>query len=42
MRQNVANFVMAFPSDLAPIVGQQVTLTAANSGDPAVNARLAC
>jgi mono/diheme cytochrome c family protein len=41
MRQNVANFVMAFPSDLAPIVGQQITLTAANSGDPAVNTRLA-
>jgi YVTN family beta-propeller protein len=40
MRQNVANFVMAFPSDLAPIVGQQVTLTAANSADSALLARL--
>jgi hypothetical protein len=29
-RTQVANFVMAFDSDLAPIVGQQVTLTATN------------
>ncbi|HTO06736.1 MAG TPA: hypothetical protein VMR86_06730 [Myxococcota bacterium] len=36
MRQNVANFVMAFPSDLAPIVGQQVTFTSANISDPNV------
>jgi YVTN family beta-propeller protein len=41
MRTNVANFVMAFPSDLAPIVGQQVTLTQANASDPAVTGRLA-
>ena len=40
MRQNVANFVMAFPSDLAPVVGQQVTLTAANAGDSALGTRL--
>ena len=40
MRENVANFVMAFPSDLAPVVGQQVTLTSTNSSDPAVTARL--
>jgi len=40
MRQNVASFVMAFPSDLAPIVGQQVTLTSANSGDPTVGSRI--
>jgi hypothetical protein len=40
MRNNVANFIMAFPSDLAPIVGQQVTLTAANAGDPTVTGRL--
>ena len=32
--------MLAFPSDLAPVVGQQVTLTAANAGDPAVGARL--
>jgi YVTN family beta-propeller protein len=41
MRNNVANFVMAFPSDLAPIVGQQVTLSSTNSSDSAVTARLA-
>ncbi|HTO53254.1 MAG TPA: hypothetical protein VMR50_07695 [Myxococcota bacterium] len=40
MRENVANFVMAFPSDLAPIVGQQVTMTAANAGDPDLSARV--
>jgi YVTN family beta-propeller protein len=34
MRTNVANFVMAFPSDIAPVVGQQVTLTTANASDP--------
>jgi YVTN family beta-propeller protein len=41
MRENVANFIMAFPSDLAPVVGQQVTLTSTNAGDPAVTGRLA-
>ncbi len=40
MRTNVANFIMAFPSDLAPIVGQQVTLTSTNAGDSAVTGRL--
>jgi hypothetical protein len=40
MRQNVANFVMAMPSDLAPVVGQQVTLTSANFADATVNARV--
>src|SRR5258706_555198 len=40
MRLNVANFIMAFPSDLAPIVGQQVTLTSANGSDPAGTGRL--
>ncbi len=30
MRDNVANFIMAFPSDIAPIVGQQTTLNATN------------
>ena len=39
-RADLANFMMAFPTDLAPVVGQQVTLTAANAGDPAVGARL--
>src|SRR4029453_3287255 len=40
MRQNVAKLIMAFPSDLAPMVGQQVTLTAANAGDSGVTTRL--
>jgi hypothetical protein len=40
LRQNVANFIMAFPSDLAPIVGQQVTLTSDNSSDPNVTGRI--
>jgi hypothetical protein len=30
-RSNLAQFVLAFPSDLAPIVGQQITLTSTNS-----------
>lgn len=29
---NIANFTMVFPTNLAPIVGQQVTLTASNAG----------
>ena len=33
-------FMLVFPSDLAPIVGQQVTMTAATSGDAAVNGRI--
>jgi YVTN family beta-propeller protein len=39
-RANLANFLFAFPSDLAPIVGQQVTLRSDNGSDPAVIARL--
>jgi len=30
-RRDVEQFILAFPTDLAPIVGQQVTLTSANS-----------
>jgi DNA-binding beta-propeller fold protein YncE len=30
-RRDVEQFVLAFPSDLAPVVGQQVTLTSTNS-----------
>jgi DNA-binding beta-propeller fold protein YncE len=37
-RRDVEQFVLAFPSDLAPIVGQQVTLTSSNSS--AVTARI--
>lgn len=37
---NVIDFVFAFDSELAPIVGQQLTLAAANDGDAAVAARL--
>ena len=37
-RAQVVEFVMAFDSDLAPIVGQQVTLTAASGAD--VDARV--
>jgi hypothetical protein len=33
-------FMLVFESDLAPIVGQQVTMTAATSGDLAVNGRI--
>jgi YVTN family beta-propeller protein len=40
MRNNVANFIMAFPSDIAPIVGQQVTLSIDNSADAAVANRI--
>jgi mono/diheme cytochrome c family protein len=39
-RTDVANFMLAFPSDLAPIVGQQVTLRSDNASDSAVIARL--
>jgi len=39
-RTNVANFIFAFPSDLAPVVGQQVTLTQANAAEPLVISRL--
>jgi hypothetical protein len=41
MRENVANLIMAFPTDIAPIVGQQVTLTAANASDSTVTGRIA-
>ena len=37
-RRNVEQYVLAFDTDLAPIVGQQVTLTSANSS--AVGARI--
>jgi 6-phosphogluconolactonase (cycloisomerase 2 family) len=37
-RRDVEQFVLAFDSDLAPIVGQQVTLTSANAS--AVSARI--
>jgi YVTN family beta-propeller protein len=39
-RANLANFLFAFPSNLAPIVGQQVTLRSDNASDPSVIARL--
>jgi YVTN family beta-propeller protein len=39
-RAQLEQFVLAFPSDLAPIVGQQLTLTAANSGRADVQGRL--
>jgi hypothetical protein len=38
-KQNVIDFVYAVDSDLAPIVGQQVTLSAANANDAALDAR---
>jgi hypothetical protein len=39
MRRNVEQFVLAFDSDLAPIVGQQVTLTSSNAANvgPRIN-----
>jgi hypothetical protein len=39
-RAQIEQFVLAFPSDLAPIVGQQLTMTAANAGRADVQARL--
>ena len=39
-RADVANFLFAFPSDLAPVVGQLVTLNAANANDPNVTGRI--
>ena len=39
-RTNVARFVLAFPSDLAPIVGQQITVNPANVNNAAVTARV--
>ena len=38
--QALEAFVLAFPSDLAPIVGQQVTIGPATFGDTDLNARL--
>ena len=40
-RENVIDFVFAMDSELAPIVGQQVTLSAASSNDAATSDRLA-
>jgi YVTN family beta-propeller protein len=40
-RMNVARLMMAFDTDLAPAVGQQLTLTAANSAQTDVTSRLA-
>jgi DNA-binding beta-propeller fold protein YncE len=36
----MAAFLLAFPSDLAPVVGQQLTLHAGNAADPATHARI--
>ncbi len=38
---DMANFMLAFPTDLAPIVGQQVTLRSDSATDPALLARIA-
>ena len=38
--RNVSNFVLSFPSDLAPIVGQQVTIATANADDASSKARV--
>jgi DNA-binding beta-propeller fold protein YncE/mono/diheme cytochrome c family protein len=39
-RGQIEQFVLAFPSDMNPIVGQQVTVTAANAGRADVQNRL--
>jgi len=39
-RTDVANFLLAFPSDLAPIVGQQITLQSADPNNVDVAARI--
>ncbi len=39
-RANLQEFVLAFPSDVAPVVGQQVTVTPANASQADVKARL--
>ena len=39
-RTDLANFLFAFPSDLAPVVGQQVTLRSDNASDPDLTGRL--
>jgi YVTN family beta-propeller protein len=40
LRRQLEAFMMAMDSNLAPIVGQQVTLTTANAADAAINARI--
>lgn len=40
VRRQTAEFVLAFPSDLAPVVGQQLTMTPDSAEDPALRARL--
>jgi DNA-binding beta-propeller fold protein YncE len=40
LRRQLEAFMMAMDSNLAPIVGQQVTLTQRNDGDVGVNARI--
>ena len=40
-RGQIEQFVLAFPSDLSPIVGQQVTVTPASAGRADVQGRLA-
>lgn len=40
-RSQLEQYVLAFPTDLAPIVGQQLTVTTANAGRADVQARLA-
>jgi len=39
-KDNVVDFLFAYASDLAPIIGQQVTLTPSNANDDAVLARI--
>jgi hypothetical protein len=40
LRRQLESFVLAMDSNLAPIVGQQVTLTAVSASDTALNARI--
>ncbi len=42
-RKDMADLMISFPSDLAPIVGQQITLTSSNSGvaDPRIDLLIA-
>jgi hypothetical protein len=39
-QSNLEQFILAFPTDLAPIVGQQVTISPANFGVADVNTRI--
>jgi YVTN family beta-propeller protein len=39
-RRDTVEFMLAFDSDLAPVVGQQVTMTSASRNDSYVNARV--